>query len=229
MKKALPYLWMFLLMFNFSCSEEESVRLIPTDKEKNLNNEFIPCECTALPVEGFQADYIKAEINGVPICFDVLVNFQGSFGNMLKYGNIINNGAVYYDNLHMIRNAENSKWQIAIFLENTNALKKIYPYNLPRSNPEYCEIGSVQLNDTENYTSCTFCPENKYNYHGAFSGSAMKMTATSIKNNVFKGVFSGTMKTGSGKIVKIYNGEFQIGLKLENVNLKLIKDRAVGV
>ena len=57
----------------------------------------------------------------------------------------------------------------------------------------------------------------------------MKMTATSIKNNVFKGVFSGTMKTGSGKIVKINNGEFQIGLKLENVNLKLIKDRAVGV
>ena len=55
------------------------------------------------------------------------------------------------------------------------------------------------------------------------------MTATSIKNNVFKGVFSGTMKTGSGKIVKINNGEFQIGLKLENVNLKLIKDRAVGV
>ncbi len=225
MTEKILYLCLIMAMFNFSCTEEETVTIATPPEEKGVYlkpSEFTACECTAVAgAEGFEADFIKAEIDGVPVCFDVDAGFSGSFGNMLKYGLLTSPArSGYYDNLHMIRNAKNSHWQIAIFLENSHALSKTYPYHLPRPNPEYCEIGEIQLNDRLNYTSCTFCPENKYNYYARFFGSGMKMTATSFKNNVFRGVFSGTMKTGNGKSVTINNGEFRIRLVLEHTDLK---------
>lgn len=198
-----------------SCKEEHIIN--HTTEKGEVVNEFAPCECSVFNEVEVDKDYIKAEINGSYLCFDIEPNFSSNFANMLKYGNTTNN--TYYDNLYMIRNTANGIWQIAIFLENTHALTKTYPYNLPRENPEFCEIGEIQLNKLGYYISCSYCPENKYNYIAPFFGSGMKLTATSFQNNVFKGVFSGIVKTGNGKSAVIKNGEFRIRLKLENTDI----------
>jgi hypothetical protein len=203
----------------FACKKE---RVINHKPSTNVS-QFDSCNCQTLVGKGNDAQYIRADINGVPVCFDDIPVFNDTFPNMLKYGFIVRDtGNQYYDNLYMIRNQHNSHWQAAIFLENSYALSKTFPYNLPRPNSEICEIGEFQLNDLENYTSCFNCPENKYNYLGPFFGNALKMTATSFNNNVFEGVFQGVAITGSGKAVNITNGKFRIRLVVykEDIDVK---------
>lgn len=65
--------------------------------------------------------------------------------------------------------------------ENTHALTKTYPYELPRANPEFCEIGELQLNNLDNYVSCAWCPENSFNYFASFWGNGVKMTVNNFK------------------------------------------------
>lgn len=176
-------------------------------------SEFDSCNCSALPGKGLDSQYIRAEINGVPVCFDADPQLGDTFPNMLKYGIILRDtGDQYYDNLYMIRNAANSNWQAAMFFENTHALTKTFPYNLPRVNSEVCEIGELQLNNLGHYVSCSWCPENKYNYYGSFVQSGVKMIATNFENNVFEGTFEGTVRTGSGRTAHISNGRFRIRL-----------------
>ncbi len=40
------------------------------------------------------------------------------------------------------------------------------------------------------------------------------MIANSFNNNVFEGIFSGKIRTGSGKIADVPNGKFRIKLKV---------------
>jgi hypothetical protein len=52
------------------------------------------------------------------------------------------------------------------------------------------------LNDLNNYVSCAWCPENKYNYYASFVSNGVKMIATSFNDNVFEGTFEGNIRTG---------------------------------
>ena len=117
--------------------------------------------------------------------------------------------------------AANSHWEFAIFLENTYALSKIYPYKLPRQNSEVCEIGEMQINDLNHYVSCTFCPENSYNYYAPIYAGGVSMTVNSFDNNYFEGTFKGYVKTGSGKGVQITNGKFKIKLIVIESNIEV--------
>lgn len=214
---------LFLLALLMAACKKESSSLVQQEQpQPEKFSEFDSCDCTEPLPERGSADYIKAVINGVPVCFDMMPAMNDTFPNMLKHGVILRDtGDQYYDNLYMLRNARNSPWQIAIFLENTHALTKTYPYDLPRANPEVCEIGELQLNDLNNYTSCTFCAENKWNYYGSFLTN-MKLTVTSFKNNVFEGVFDGNVYTGNGKMATVTNGSFKIRLKVfsENIDVR---------
>jgi len=175
-------------------------------------------------VKEAESYYIKADIDGVPVCFDVSPGLGDTFPNVLRYGYILRDtGKQYYDNVSMIRNAKNSRWQAAMFFENTHALKKSYPYELPRANPEFCEIGELQLNSLGNYTSCVWCPENKFNYYAQFWSNGVKITVTGFTNNVFEGSFHGIAKTGSGKTVIITNGKFRMKLVVYKADIKLNK------
>jgi hypothetical protein len=182
--------------------------------------EFDSCDCKAGPGKPGEDEYIKATINGVPVCFDQKPAMDDTFPNVLRYGFILRDtGKQYYDGVAMLREASNSHWQAAIFLENTHALTKTYPYDLPRANPEVCEIGEFQLNNLNHYVSCAWCPENTFNYWAPFFGSFLKMKVTSFNDNVFEGTFEGTANTGSGKSVHITNGQFRIKLILYNSDI----------
>lgn len=204
--------FLFATVLILSCKKEatqEEPRII----EHLFVQEFDSCNCSSLSGKDIDSQYIKATINDVPMCFDVMPATNDTFPNMLKYGTIFRStGSQYYDNLYMLRNARNSHWQAAIFLENSYALTKTYPYSLPRPNPEVCEIGEFQLNDLDNYVSCAWCPENKYNYYASFFSNGVSMVATSFNNNVFEGTFEGNIITGSGKTAHISNGKFRIRL-----------------
>lgn len=210
----------FLTLTLVACKKEVITATTPSIAPPKLK-EFESCTCNGKGETGGEGgEYIKADLDGVPLCFDQLPNVGDTFPNMLKHGFIIRTtGNQYYDNLYMIRNGKNSKWQAAIFLENTHALTKTYPYQLPRPNPEVCEIGELQLNDLYNYTSCAWCSENTFNYFASFWSTGVKMEVTSFNNNFFEGVFSGIIRTGSGKMVDVTNGKFRIKLKVFQRNI----------
>lgn len=212
MKTNPSLLSILLLIMMVACQKEKMVHSIPVPVLPKVS-EFDSCNCSAVKDKIGNSEYIKATINGIPVCFDQLPSLGDTFPNMLRSGFILRDtGNQYYDNVAMIRNAANSHWQAAMFFENTHALTKTYPYQLPRANPEVCEIGELQLNDLDHYVSCTWCPENNYNYDAPFFDNGVKMTVTSFDNNVFEGVFDGTVRTGSGKLATITNGQFRIKL-----------------
>ena len=153
-----------------SCGKNEvNIGPQPDNPVHQVVAEFDSCNCSPLPGKEIDSQYIRAVINGVPVCFDADAQLGDTFPNMLKYGFILRDtGEQYYDNLYMVRNAAKGNWQAAMFFENTHALTKTFPYELPRTNPEVCEIGELQLNDLGHYVSCSWCPENKYNYNASF-------------------------------------------------------------
>jgi hypothetical protein len=203
------------LVFIVACKKDPAPAS-PSIDNKQVS-EFDSCACVALTGKQIDSEYIRVNLNGVPVCFDQVPIINDTFPNMLKYGFILRDtGNQYYDNLYMLRNARNSHWQAALYLENTHALTKTYPYDLPRPNPEPCEIGELQINDLDQFVSCYWCPENAYSYLGLIVENGVKMEATSFKGNVFEGVFEGAAVTGSGKIVQITNGKFRIRLVVFN-------------
>lgn len=201
-----PYLIfsLFCALFIIICCKKSDKEQSSLAIQTKVETRFQKCDCALNSIE-YEPEYIKAELNGIAMCFDVAPNFDSNFANMFKYGTLYRyNEVIYYDNTHLIRNAKNSPWQLAIFLENTHALTKTYPYNLPRANPEVCEIGEFQIN---------------YNYGTQFSnpffGNGMKLTVTSFNNHFFEGTFSGVASSKTGEAIKVTNGKFRIKLALE--------------
>lgn len=178
----------------FACRKTEDAPL--TD---GLNR-FEACACSDTSSKGIEADYLSAVIDGIPICFDVPPpGMIDTFPNFLKHGYIKRDtGDQYFDNLYMIRSSHDGKWQLGIFLENTHALERDYPYTLPRPNKYICEIGEFQLLNLEHFN---------YDLYGPIYDNAMKLTVTSFRNNIFEGSFSGTLNT-----FKVTNGKFRIRL-----------------
>ena len=198
--KSCPSFKIIILVLLIGCNKNIS----SNQESVTIKKDFVSCQCTISNETGADRGYIKAIIDGTPVCFDQLPAYMGdTFPNMLKYGLI---GNLYYDNLYMIRNSPNGDWQAAIFLENTHALTKTYPYQLPRANPEVCEIGELQINNLQ--------PNSNLNYAASFYGGGLNLTAMSFQNNVFEGDFGGRLVTRNGKNIFISDGHFRIKLKV---------------
>lgn len=186
--------------------------------------QFDTCSCSGTSAKGGQGDYyLSAVIDGVPICFDAPPGLPDSFATHMRHGYIgRDTGDQYYDNVYMIKNSSDGKWQLGIFLENTHALNRQFPYTLPRVNPYYCEIGELQLISQENFAPCAECAgTNSYSYYGRFWGNEVTMTVNSFDDNVYEGVFSGTVYSKVAKPVKITDGKFHIRLIVYDQYIKL--------
>ena len=206
-----------LLLVVFSSCKKNSESLETSRPEDPYKGEFITCNCSEGTSKNEIAEYLKAEINGISVCADIKPNIQGDFANMLTYGTIIRNtGKTYYDNLAMIRNTKDGKFMMAIFLENTHAFTKQYPYELPRANPEVCEIGELQLMNYRQITNnmCNFCSDNKWHYYASFFENGLKLYVDKFENDIFEGHFSGVIRTGSGRTATVKNGSFRIKLTI---------------
>jgi len=191
-------------------------------RENAAPSDFTTCNCSLKNDEGGAAgagEYLKANIIGVQVCADIKGNFGNSFDNMFMYGLIKRpSGDTYYDNVHMIRYTSDGKYMMAIFMENTHLLTKKFPYELPRSNPEFCEIGSFQLENQQKITPnmCSTCPDNYWHYYGSFFPTQLRFTADKFENGFFEGRFEGTISTGSGKNAMVRDGRFRIRLAMIN-------------
>ena len=116
----------------------------------------------------------------------------------------------------MIRYTKDGKSMMGIFMENTHLLTKQFPYQLPRPDPEFCEIGELQLQNQVKITPnmCFFCPENNWHYHGSFFGSQLKFTADKFDGAFFEGRFEGSIYTGSGRYATVKDGKFRIRIAM---------------
>lgn len=87
-------------------------------QSQTVAKEFDSCNCSDVQEKEGDSEYIKADIDGVSVCFDQLPALGDTFPNILMHGVILRDtGNQYYDNLSMIRNARNSHWQAAMFLK----------------------------------------------------------------------------------------------------------------
>jgi hypothetical protein len=196
-----------------------SCKKAKADETSGLNDpykdELVTCNCSQVPDKSGFTEYIKAEVNGVTICADIKRSLGDTFPNMLVHGVIKRDtGDTYYDNLYMVRYTNDAKFMMGIFLENTHALTKTFPYQLPRDNSELCEIGEVQLQNQLHgiNSSCDFCSSNKWNYINPFLKDRLTLYADKYGNGVFEGRFSGVVSTGSGRVATVKNGTFRIRL-----------------
>ena len=214
MKKHTAVFLLFAFFFA-TCKKEIHTETIPEPYSSPYKNEFTTCNCSENSNHETSDEYLKAIINGTPVCADLKGNFYDSFDNMFLYGMIKRpTGDTYYDNTYMIRNTRDGKFMFAIFLENTHLLTKQFPYELPRANPEFCEIGEMQIINQQaiSQNMCLSCNWNDRHYLGAFSPFRLKFTADKFENGFFEGRFEGTMATGSGRVAIVKNGQFRIKL-----------------
>ena len=212
--KKLASLLLFSLLVLFSCKKDTYIEPQTGIPYNQYKDEIKACDCS-VPDKDNTGEYIRADINGIPVCADVKGGFSDNFDNMLKYGLIKRpTGNTYYDNLYMIRYTKDGKFMLGIFMENTHLLTKRLPYDLPRPNPEVCEIGELQLINQQHITahSCLFCDWSDWHYLGQFFGGQLKYTADKYENGYLEGHFSGSMNTGSGRRAIVTNGRFRIRL-----------------
>src|SRR5689334_21070063 len=156
------FLTVFSIVLFLSCNKQHEDSTFTSSEP--ISKDFQPCDCSSSGKNG-PDEYIRADLGGSTVCFDVMPSVPDTFANFLKWGYLISDtGRQYYDNLYMIRNASNGKWMAAIYLSNTHALTKTYPYELPRFNPEYCETGDMEIDLLFHDVGCLICPENQYNY-----------------------------------------------------------------
>lgn len=218
----IPVFILFLSVMIISCQKNRGSN---QDEFNPYKDEFIACDCQPLGTKDEASrEYIKFVINNVPICADLKGNVQDTFANMLLYGTHFNGGNIsYYDNLYMIRNTSDWRFSVAIFMENTHALTKTYPYELPRPNPEYCEIATLEITNRQKVTSnmCSFCITNDWHYYGPFFYSGLHLIVDKYENGYFEGRFSGLTKTGSGRPGIIKDGSFRI--KLTEIRRNIIQ------
>jgi hypothetical protein len=213
---------LFSLVFStfFSCKKDNAIENDTPVTE--INPEFLTCNCSIQQEKDAADEYLKASVNGVQVCADIKRGFQESFDNMFTYGIIKRStGNTYYDNLYMIRYTKDGKFMMGIFMENTHLLTKQFPYELPRGNPEVCEIGEFQLQNQQQITPimCAFCPTNNWHYNGSFFGNQLKFIADKFENGFFEGRFEGMIFTGSGRSAVVKDGKFKIKLAIINKDI----------
>lgn len=193
-----------------SCKKDKGVEEIVAYTGPPLTlTEFKTCNCSIPQGKTSPEEYIRANINNAEVCADIKGYFQEPFPNMLNYGMIRTLTAnTYYDNLYMLRETKDGRFRFCIYLENTHLLTKQFPYQLPRANPEVCEIGSMVLENLQQVSVY------EWYYQGPFSGNRMRFTGEKFENGFFEGRFEGLMVTGSGKNAVVKDGKFRIKLTL---------------
>lgn len=210
------HVYFFVIIISTASCQKNNDDSNRGDTFNPYKDEFIPCDCQPLGTkEEASREYIKFVINNVPICADLKVNYTEFYDNRLLYGNLINGSNVtYYDNLNMIRYTGDWRFSVAIHLTNTHALTKTYPYELPRPNSEYCEIGELQIGNKQKLTPdmCNWCSTNDWHYYAPFYYTGLKLVVDKYENGYFEGHFSGITKTGSGRAGIIKDGSFRIKL-----------------
>jgi hypothetical protein len=193
------------LFFSFvSCKKD---KVVENNNVPETSKDFTTCNCSIPQGKTAPEEYIKANIDGVQLCADVKGNHQEPFCNMLNYGLIkTSTGDTYYDNLYMIRYSKDGRFLFGIFMENTHLLTKQFPYELPRNNPEICEIGNLELGNLQQVTTY-----NWY-YYGPFVTNKLKFIGDKFENGFFEGRFEGVIYTESGRRATVKDGKFRIRL-----------------
>ncbi|MEO6252842.1 MAG: hypothetical protein ABIO79_06035 [Ferruginibacter sp.] len=203
-----------VLFFSFvSCKKDKTaVNNLP-----ETSQEFTTCNCSIPQGKTAADEYISASINGIQLCADLKGSYQDPFENVFLYGLVKRStGDTYYDNLHMVRYTKDGKFMFGIYMENTHLLTKQFPYELPRNNPEICEIGELQLLNQKQLTAtmCQTCPTNNWHYNGSFFLNQLKFIGDKFENGFFEGRFEGVISTGSGRYAIVKDGKFKIRLTL---------------
>ena len=142
-------------------------------------------------------------------------SFSASFDNMFKYGLLKRtSGDTYYDNLYMIRNTQDGKFQMGIFLQNTHLLTKRFPYQLPGPIQKCVRLVNSSWSTSSIWRIQCASPATGATgiTWGSFWGNDLVFTAERFENDYFEGRFEGNMRTGSGRIAKVTNGRFRIKL-----------------
>ncbi|WP_169728056.1 hypothetical protein [Pontibacter actiniarum] len=99
-----------------------------------------------------------------------------------------------------------------IDLDNLPIPSVVYGEQAPRNKNGFLAAGGVGLYDPASVPQGTshFGPEDSYNYMGSTYEEGLTVRVTSKKNDIIEGTFEGEIKTPTGLVKTVTNGEFRV-------------------
>lgn len=159
--------------------------------------------------------YIEGIFNGKKICLSPTVAPSDTFSNVYYFDTLTRQ-----DQLNLIRTNDEGSAQMQIYMGESKMLRRSIPYSLPHSNLALCEFTQFQFYDTWHRQGNE---NSEYDYwtYQASTNTGMKLTVTSFADGVIEGTFEGTLRTNTGRIMKVKEGAFRIKIYLPPSALSL--------
>ena len=164
---------------------------------------FSSCEENSIEVEPeLPFDYIKFEIDGEEYLFT-----ESKLETHLHFD-------VSANETYIILNDSLDNYGARIFISSFDITNTEYPFQFPDKLTAYNtpNVG-VQLINLQIKEPSTFGPNDSTNYSGQ-TYDGLTFILTSFENNILKGEFSGEIKTRTGLVKTVEEGEFKANLKL---------------
>ncbi len=180
---------LFLTLF-ISCSKDS-----PEPVEPYIGNGYIK--------GNFGSEYLNYTEKAVTTGGEAWGN---SYDSTINGGNLhISRDGTSPDNRHISINIGN------IDLDNLPIPSVIHGQQGPRNKDGYLADGGVGLYDPASVPQgiSHFGPEDSYNYMGSIS-EGITVRITSKKNDIIEGTFEGEIKTPTGLVKTVTNGEFRV-------------------
>lgn len=180
-----PIYALFLVLLVFSCAEEKD-KIIPKDEHPEF--------------------YIKANIDGDSIIYVKEYPNEHVNGTFRTYEGDPNSSSLSISRLEKNFGSEGD--YISIFVTRIQLDSIITPYNIPQIPTYPIPYFEIQFGNLS--TQNTNAPDDSVTYLGTtLSGSDINLSILDKENDIILGTFSGELKTNTGLIVIIENGEFR--------------------
>jgi hypothetical protein len=202
MLKLFSYSLLFLVCFS-SCNKEKEIEIIqPQVPLVDPNTAFLSTiQCGSLSPTDY---YISGEFNGNSLfCTTSKGYSQASF-----YSYNLPQGVDYGSLMTATPQAD---LEIGMVFTNTQLFQKTLPASWPHANPAYCESITIKLRQPG-------AKDGAYFYDSAWKANSIKVTVTSVANDIVEGTFEGPLhhmvnNCGTGSKIIVKNGKFRVKVR----------------
>ena len=208
---------LFFSLLIFSCKKDLSTN----NQEQKDPNLLFPDKAISDSCDenGF---FIKGEFNGKKLCF-ATTGASGSYfaDTFMNAFFIFLDTTARSDDLYLLRQNADQSIMIAFYCGQTHITDRVLPYSQPHPNPEWCEYTELEImNMRSGSTATQNSPQDNYSFMG-YTNSGINLTFTSLTpDNISEANFEGTVRTNTGSIINVKNGQLRIKFLISEINIK---------
>lgn len=204
---ALPLL---ICLIAFSCKKDTpaSVAVDETDSPKEITD---PAKLFLKDVKSDPASefYISGEFDGYKIYCASTHADRFPYHDTV-FNAIYLNTSIDLDNIHLIRQNDESSVHLALYFDKAKIYTRLFPYVVPRPILDPCESVEVELINMKKLgTTGQGSPNDDFSFWST-TNQGVKVEVSGFSNNIMEGTFEGTLKTQTGSKMVVKNGKFRI-------------------